>query len=72
MPKGEKSVPVLLKCIDVTRATHTNLDVLQEKRMDDCWNVDANRSLSDSWSGFTKFTSLNEELSKGLCVPGGV
>ena len=29
------------------------------------WNVDANRSLSDSWKGFTKFTRLKEKLPKG-------
>ena len=38
----------LFHYIDVTRATYTPLDVLQEKRADDNWNVDANRSLSDS------------------------
>ena len=32
--------------IDVTRSTHTDLDVLQEKRIDVYWNVDSNRSLS--------------------------
>ena len=38
--------------IDVTRSTYTDLDVMQEKRVDDYWNVDSNRSLSDSWKGF--------------------
>ena len=28
------------KCIDVTRTTHTNLDVLQESHIDDSWHVD--------------------------------
>ena len=28
------------KCIDVTRTTHTNLDVLEESRIDDSWHVD--------------------------------
>ena len=49
---------------DVTRAVHTDLDVLQEKRIDDNWSVDSNRSLSDSWTGFTKFILLKEN-SKG-------
>ena len=31
----EESFPIPLKCIDVTRTTHTNLDVKQEKRIDD-------------------------------------
>ena len=47
VPK-EETFPIPLKHVDVTTATYTNLDVLQEKRLDDCWNVDANRSLSDS------------------------
>ena len=28
--------------------TRTDLDVMHEKRVDDYWNVDSNRSLSDS------------------------
>ena len=32
---------------DLTRATYTNLDVKQEQRVDDHWNVDSNRILSD-------------------------
>ena len=50
-------------CIDVTRTTHTNLEVLQETRIDDCWKVDVDRNLSDSWTGFTKFT-LERKTSK--------
>ena len=38
---------------------------MQEKRTDDLWNVDSNRSLSVSWKGFTKFTLLKEKLPKG-------
>ena len=34
----EESFPVPLKYIDVSRTTHTNLDVKQEKRIDDYWN----------------------------------
>ena len=47
--------------IDVTRSTHTDLDVLQEKRINDYWNVDSCRNLSDSWTGFSKFTRLKEK-----------
>ena len=68
VPK-EESFPNPLKYIDVTRTTHTNLDVLQEKRIDDFWNVDVDRNFSDSWTGFTKFTSLNEKPSKKICGP---
>ena len=43
---------------------------MQAKRIDDHWNVDENRSLSDSWTGFTKFTLLNEEPPKGYMWSG--
>ena len=49
----------------VTRATHTNLDMLQESSNDDFWNLDVDRNMSDPWTGFTKFTLLNEKLPKG-------
>ena len=60
MPK-EETFPISLKHIDVTRATHTDLDVMQEKRVDDYWNLDGFRDLSDSWTGFTKCTLLKEQ-----------
>ena len=52
MPK-EESCPIPLKHIDVTRTTHTSLDVLLEKHNDDYWNADGERELSDAWTGFT-------------------
>ena len=52
----EGSFPIPFKYIDVTRTTHTNLDVKQEKRIDDSWNIDGSRDLSDPWTGFTRFT----------------
>ena len=52
----EESFPIPLKYIDVSRTTHTNLDVMQERRIDDYWNIDGSRDLSDSWTGFTQFT----------------
>ena len=55
VPK-EETFPITLKQIDVTRTTHTNLKVLQESRIDDKKNVDVDRSLSDSRTGFAKFT----------------
>ena len=66
----QETFPVPLKYIDVTRATCTNLEVLEEKRVDDYWNVDANRRLSDSWKGFTKFTPLKEKPPKGHMCSG--
>ena len=43
----EESFPIPRKYIDVSRKTHTNLDVRQEKRIDDYWNVDGSWDLSD-------------------------
>ena len=57
----EESFPIPLKYMDVSRATHTNLDVKQEKRIDDYWNIDGSRDLSDPWTGFTQFTLLEEK-----------
>ena len=56
----EESFPFPLKYIDVTRTTHTNLDVKLEKRIDDYWNIDGSRDLSDPWTGFTQFTLLEK------------
>ena len=61
----EESFLIPLKYIDVSRTTHTNLDVKQEKRIDDYWNIDGSRDLSDSWTGFTHFTELEEKPRKG-------
>ena len=66
----EETFTIPLKYIDVTRSTLTNLDVLQENRRDDCWNVDANGSLSESWTGFTKITLLKEKPPKGFMWSG--
>ena len=70
VPK-EETFTVPLKCIGVTWTIHTNLDVLQEKRIGDCWNLDENRSVSDSKKGrFTKFTLSKEKPPKGIRGPG--
>ena len=42
----EESFPIPLKYIDLSRTTHTNLDVMQESRIDDYWNIDGSRDLS--------------------------
>ena len=49
----EESFPIPLKYIDVTSTTHTSPDVLLEKHIEDYWNVDEDRELSDAWTGFT-------------------
>ena len=54
MPR-EESKPIPLKYIDVARTTQTSQDVLLEKNIDDDWDVDGERELSDAWTGFTRF-----------------
>ena len=66
----EEPFPIPLKYIDVTRTTCTNLDVKQEKRIDDYWNIDGSRDLSDPWTGFTQFTLL-EKAPDGYTWSGG-
>ena len=56
----EESFPIPLKYIDVTRTTHTNLDVKQESR-----------DFSDPWTGFTQFTLLDEKAPDGYTWSGG-
>ena len=61
----EESFPIPLKCIDVSRTTRTNLDVMQERRIDDHRNIDGSTDLSDSWTSFTRFISLEEKPPDG-------
>ena len=67
----EQSFPIPLKHIDVSRTTHTNLDVKQEKRIDGYWNIDGSRDLSGPWTGFTQFTLLEEKSPNGYMWYGG-
>ena len=66
----EESFPIPLKYIDVTRTTDTSLDVLLEKHIEDYWNVDEDRELSDAWTGFTRFTILSEKPPDGYAWSG--
>ena len=61
----EESFPIQLKYIDASRTTRTNLDVMQERRIDDYWNIDGSRDLSDCWTGFTQFIPLEEKPPDG-------
>ena len=63
--------PLPMKYIDVTRTTHTSLDVLMEKLIEDYWNVDGERELSDAWTSFTRFILLNERPPDGCTWSGG-
>ena len=67
----EESFPIPLKYNGVSRTTHTNLDVKQERRIDDYWNIDGSRNLSDPWTGFIQFTLLEEKLPDGYMWSGG-
>ena len=44
---------------------------MQESRIDDCWNIDGSRDLSDSWTGFTQFPLLSEKPPEGYMWSGG-
>ena len=47
------------------------MDVKQEKRIDDYWNIDGSRDLSDPWTGFTQFTLLEEKAPNGHMLVRG-
>ena len=66
----EESFPIPLKYIDVSRTTHANLDVIQERRIDDYWNIDGSRDLSVSWTGFTQFFLFEEKPPDGYMWSG--
>ena len=43
---------------------------MQERRIDDYWNTNGSRDLSDSWTGFTQFTLLEEKPPEGYMWSG--
>ena len=70
VPK-EETFPIPLKNINVTRSTHADLDVMQEKKIDDYWNVDWNRPLSDFLERIHKVYSVERETSKRIFLVRG-
>ena len=68
---AETSFPIPLKYIDVTRTTNASLDVMLEKNIEDYWNVDGDRELSDTWTGFTRFILLSEKPRGDFHGPEG-
>ena len=44
---------------------------MQESRIDDYWNIDGSRDLSDSLTGFTQVTLLEEKPPDGYMWSGG-
>ena len=69
VPK-EETLSISLKYVDVTRTMHTKVDVLQESHISRLLTVDVDRNLSDSWTGFTMFTLVNEKLPKAYMSSG--
>ena len=45
---------------------------MQESRVDDCWNIDGSRDLSDFWTCFTQFTLLSEKPPEGYMWSGRI
>ena len=66
----EESFPIPLKYIDVSRTTHTNSDVKQEKRIDDCWNMDGS-DLVKSSDRFHTVHSIGRKTSRRKHVVRG-
>ena len=67
----EESFPIPLKYIDVSKTTHTNSDVKQERRIDDYQNIDGSRDLSGSWTGFCSISSVVRKTSRRKIVVRG-
>ena len=43
---------------------------MQERCIDDYWNIDGSRDLSDSWTGFTQFTFSEDKPPDGYMWSG--
>ena len=43
---------------------------MQERHIDDYCNIDGSRDLSDSWTGFTQFTLLEQKTPDGYMWSG--
>ena len=56
--------------IDVIRRTHMSQNVLLEKHIEDYWNVDGEKELSDAWTSFTKTILMNERPPDGFSWSG--
>ena len=70
VPK-EESFAIPLRCIDVTSTTNTSLVVMLEKHIDDYWNVDGDREVSDSWTGFKRFNCVEWKSTGWLYMVRG-
>ena len=64
-------VPILVNYIDVQRRTKTSIDLIHEATVDDYWNIDGDKSLSEPWISVTRFELLNKNPPQGhLWVQG--
>ena len=61
----ESSFSMSLNYFDIVSQTKTILDTLEGSRIDDPWNIDGNRVLSDSWSRSSIFRVLNKRPLRG-------
>ena len=66
----EEPFPIPLKDIDVSRTTHTNLDVMQERRIDDYWNIDGSETCQVLGQVSLNLLYWKKNLQKDICGPG--
>ena len=65
VPK-EESFPIPLEYIEITRTTHTSLDALLEKHIEDYWNVDGEKDLSDDMDRIHKICSTEGKATRRI------
>ena len=63
---SDPASPIPTKYLDVMRTTYTDLDTKEEKRMEDYWNVQGEKALSDFWVGKTVFYILRTPPEPGF------
>ena len=68
VPK-EETFPIPLKYIDVTGSTHTNVDVIQEKRTDDYWNAYLNEKFVRFMERFYEIFFIERKPPRDICGP---
>ena len=66
----EESFPIPLKYIDVSRTMHTNLDVKQEKRIDDYWNIGGQETCQILGQVSHNLLYWKKNLQTDICGPG--
>ena len=69
VPK-EETFLIPMKYIDVTRTTKNSLDVMLEKQIEDYWNVNGKKELSDAWTGCTRYVLQEERPPEGYTWSG--